>query len=258
MSVLKQLNNIVALSGFRVSRVRGNDTAEGLYNYDQLYTAHNHDFMHDPRFRAAYERGMQAAGGDYFWYWRVHVGIWAGRVASHLEGDFVECGVNRGFLSSAIMHDLDWNQREKSFYLLDTFAGLDETTADDKLKKFNKNMLESGFYVNGVDSVRQNFAEWNRVQIVVGAVPGTLEQVRSDRIAFLSLDMNHPAPEVASLEYFWPRLSPGAVVLMDDYGYLGYPDHKPALDALTSRLGVSIASLPTGQGLLIKPPTANT
>ena len=39
-------------------------------------------------------------------------------------GDFVECGVNKGFLSSAIMEYLDWNSLDRGFYLLDTFAGL--------------------------------------------------------------------------------------------------------------------------------------
>ena len=55
----------------------------------------------------AYARGVIAVGSDYQWHWRVHVGLWAAFSASKLDGDFVECGVNRGFLSSAIMEDLD-------------------------------------------------------------------------------------------------------------------------------------------------------
>jgi hypothetical protein len=37
------------------------------------------------------------------WHRRVHVGQWAAACAAKLDGDFVECGVNRGFLSSSIM-----------------------------------------------------------------------------------------------------------------------------------------------------------
>ncbi|MFO1082638.1 MAG: hypothetical protein U1E23_18685 [Reyranellaceae bacterium] len=61
----------------------------------------------DEVFKQAYARGVQAAGRDYRWQWRVHIGLWAARHAAHPPGDFVECGVNRGFLSSSIMQMLD-------------------------------------------------------------------------------------------------------------------------------------------------------
>ena len=98
----------------------------GTYDQDGLKSVHNHDFMHEPRFCRAYARGVIAVGSDYQWHWRVHVGLWAAFSASKLDGDFVECGVNRGFLSSAIMEDLDWDRLEKTFYLLDTFTGVEE------------------------------------------------------------------------------------------------------------------------------------
>jgi len=100
--------------------------------------------MDDPLFRKAYARGVRAAGQDYNWHWRVHVGLWAAACASRLDGDFVECGVNRGFLSSAIMVYLDWDSLGKQFYLLDTFRGLDErfvSAEDEKAGAFEKNRI---------------------------------------------------------------------------------------------------------------------
>jgi len=96
------------------------------YNQEGLITIHNHDFMESPTFKAAYQRGVTAAGTDYSWHWRVHIGLWAAAMASKLAGDFIECGVNRGSLSSAIMQFLDWDSLAKQFYLLDTFRGIDE------------------------------------------------------------------------------------------------------------------------------------
>src|SRR6202161_3148866 len=74
------------------------------YAQDGLISVHSHAFMQDPAFIEAYARGVRAIGGvdTYQWHWRVHIGLWAAKVASQLEGDFAECGVNRGFLSSAI------------------------------------------------------------------------------------------------------------------------------------------------------------
>jgi hypothetical protein len=56
----------------------------------------------------------------------MHIGLWTAATASKLPGDFVECGVNRGFLPSTIMQFLDWDHLGKQFYLFDTFRGIDE------------------------------------------------------------------------------------------------------------------------------------
>lgn len=66
--------------------------------------------------------------------------------------------------------------------------------------------------------------------------------------------MNCMPPEVAALEYLWDRLVDGAVVLFDDYAYYGYRQQKLGIDACAERLGVPVLSLPTGQGLIIRPP----
>jgi len=96
------------------------------YAEDGLLTVHNDHFRKDPRFRAAYDRGVQASAGvDPHFAWRLHAALWAARTAVKLPGDFVECGVNAGFMSSAIMRSLNWSDVGKQFYLIDTFAGPD-------------------------------------------------------------------------------------------------------------------------------------
>jgi Macrocin-O-methyltransferase (TylF) len=231
-----------------------------VYASGGLISVHRHAFMDDPLFQRAYQRGVDALGGHdrYRWQWRVHIGLWAAASASRLDGDFVECGVNYGFLSSAVMEFLDWDRLGKTFYLLDTFAGIDPrliTAAERRAGTLDKNQkhLRDGFYVSSVDGVRANFAQWRNQRIIVGAIPETLEQVDARAVAFLHIDMNCAPPEVAALRFFWPRLSPGGFVLLDDYAYRGYEEQHLAMNALASELGVPICALPTGQGLLIKP-----
>lgn len=241
-----------------MTRLRSWIIQQRPYNQDGLRSIHNHDFMLDPSFRQAYERGVAATGNDYRWHWRVHVGLWAAYSASKLLGDFIECGVNRGFLSSAIMQYLNWDSLQKTFYLLDTFSGLDERyVSDDERRRNamdkNKRLLRSGFYTSDVDAVRANFSQWQNIRIVVGSIPDTLPEVQADRVAYLHLDMNCAPPEVAAFTYFWDRLAPGAFVLLDDYAYAGSELQKAAMDELATARRVQILSLPTGQGLLIKP-----
>jgi len=235
--------------------------APSSYAQDGLISVHSHAFMNDANFMRAYARGVKAIGGvdTYQWHWRIHVGLWVAKVASRLQGDFVECGVNRGFLSSAIMEYLDWNSLDRDFYLLDTFAGVDPRFVsmrerDAGALRRNVDNIRSGFYVRGVDGVRANFAEWPRARIIEGAVPETLSQVRATRVAYLHLDMNSALPEVAALDNLWDRLAAGAPVLLDDYAYLGYTEQRLAMDDFARAHGISVCSLPTGQGLLIRPP----
>ena len=65
------------------------------------------------------------------------------------------------------MEYLNWDETGNTFYLLDTFAGIDEkyvtgTKAAETID-LNKKHIDEGFYVQGVESVRLNFAEWTNV-----------------------------------------------------------------------------------------------
>jgi hypothetical protein len=257
MSSLRAARNSLARVLYALTRA----VAPGVYAQDGLISVHSHAFMRDAAFTRAYERGVQALGGadSYRWHWRVHIGLWVAGVAGSLEGDFIECGVNRGFLSSAIMEYLDWNSRERDFWLVDTFAGIDarfvsesEVRAGTLVK--NAENLRSGFYVRGADLARANFAQWPRAHVIEGAVPEALARVPVDRVAYLHLDMNNAPPEVAALDWFWDRLVPGALVLLDDYAFFGCAPQRLALDDFARAHGVTVCAFPTGQGLIVKPP----
>lgn len=270
MEIRKLAKQLFEITGYTVVR-KASTIPSGIpgtyYDQDGLRSIHNHEFMLDTSFQEAYKRGVYAqgcmkqepGGPEYHWHWRVYIGLWAAFSAIKLEGDFVECGVNKGFLSSCIMMYLNWDSIGKTFYLMDTFRGLDERFVSDAERKAgvlgtSKKWLESGFYVSGVESVKSNFSEWKNVRIIEGSIPETLKECKSEKVAFLHLDMNCSPPEVAALDYFWARLVPGAFILMDDYAYHGYRNQKLEMDAFVNKKGLMIASLPTGQGLLIKPP----
>lgn len=228
------------------------------YVEDALMTRQNHEFIDDPRFARAYARGMQASGSDFHMRWRVHVALWAAHSASKLSGDFIECGVNKGFVSSAIMNYLDWNSLDRKFYLLDTFNGLDLSQVSEAEKaagylQRNETSLATGYYVSGADRARKNFSEWKNATVVVGSIPGSLKEVPAKAIAFLHLDLNCSPPEVAALELLWDRLVPGAFILHDDYAQVDQKISKEGMDRFAAKKDLQFVSLPTGQGLLIKP-----
>lgn len=228
------------------------------YARDGLFTMHRAPFLGDEAFRLAYARGIKASQGvDPKMEWRIHIALWAASAALKTEGDFVECGVNAGFVSSAIMQALDWNRNRRKFYLIDTFSGpvlsqYSVVEAERGRVETAKAALAAGAYVTDLARIRGNFAEWPRAVVVQGAVPDVLATLDLGPVAFVHLDMNCALPERSALEFFWPRMSPGGMVLFDDYTYFGHESQTEAIDEIARTFGMRILALPTGQGLAIK------
>jgi hypothetical protein len=155
------------------------------------------------------------------------------------------------------MQRLDWAKPGRRFYLIDTFSGpvLSQLSPREVARgraTASEAAIANGAYVTDLNRVCANYAEWPNVEIVQGAVPGVLPTLAIGRVAFLHIDMNCAYPERAALEYFWDRLSPGAMVLFDDYAYFSLEALAEAIDAAAAQLGAEVLSLPTGQGLIVK------
>ncbi len=220
------------------------------YAEDGLCTMHLADFLNDPQFQKAYTAGKATgAWPDGDLRWRVYVALWAARQTWNLNGDFVECGVHLGGLATAILTDLNWRQSpDRHFYLLDTFQGFPADQRPLAAEVHRDDYLEDVW-----PKVQAHFQQFPSVKLIRGAIPQTLSQVTTNQVAYLSIDMNCAEPEVAALEYFWPRMVPGGIVLLDDYAFAeAYRRQKEAIDRWAAPLSLSILSLPTGQGLLIK------
>lgn len=221
----------------------------------------NLNFLTEQRFIDA-KQAASAAGLPFKWPgtdividmpWRVHMALWAARHAAHLPGDLVECGVHTGSLSLAICKYIDFNSTGKAFYLFDTFTGIPDDQMADEEKPYRTEENRMYYAQDAYETALRNFEPYPEVRLVRGRVPDTLATVEISAVSYLSLDMNIAAPEVAALEFFWPKLSVGAIVLLDDYGWTHYRPQKVALDKFAAKQDVEIATLPTGQGLLIKP-----
>jgi len=232
--------------------------AHRFYAEDGLFTVHNDSFRSEKSFQEAYGRGIAASHGvDPRFSWRVNIALWAATTALRAPGYYVECGVNAGFMSSAIMRRLNWSTMPRTFYLVDTFAGpVFEQYSKEELQlgraDLARDLLSRGAYVTDVERARTNFSEWPNAIVVPGAVPDVLPSVAADRVAFLHIDMNCAFPECAALEYFWPLLSPGAIVLFDDYANHEFRYQKEELDHTLAKLAAQILPLPTGQGLIVR------
>ncbi len=228
------------------------------YNSDGLMVLNNCDCLDEPRFAQAYQESLKVndwrgpQGKNMDMRWRYYIVCYFADMVKDLEGDFVECGVYKGGYSRAIIDYLSFDSlKGKQFYLLDTFEGLVAEYASAKEK-------ESGLlgiydhYQTVYDEVVETFKPFSNVKLIKGPVPDTLPECPSEKVCYLSIDMNMVAPEIAAANFFWDKLTKGAVMILDDYGFYAHKEQKKAFDEFAKEKKVKILQLPTGQGIIFK------
>ena len=219
--------------------------ADGMVLRDKNIAA-----LAEPRFREAHAAAAPALQIDF----RAYVCCWAAKRAARLPGDFVECGVNEGWMSLTICHYLNFNALQKSFYLFDTYCGIPpEQITDRERRDAGERLLGAQhYYVECYERTKARFATYPRAVLVRGRVPDTLALAPIEQIAYLHIDMNIAVPERAAIEFFWPKLVPGGIVVLDDYAFSTYQSQHDTMNEFAASVGTDVLTLPTGQGLIIK------
>ena len=218
-------------------------------------------FRDDPRFQEAMRDCSSSTGETQYSSpdgiaWRLNTLIWAARRALRIPGDFVECGVFEGDMSWVVTEIVDLEGAQKVFYLFDTFEGFarqysspaDFPGAPEFFDRAHVSYSRSSL----LKDVRGRFSKKRYVKVIKGIVPDILHTIAPGTIAYLHIDMNSPGPEIGALELLFDRVTPGGVVILDDYGWILHRRQKEADDRFMSARGYDILELPTGQGLLIK------
>lgn len=160
--------------------------------------------MRFPTFDRAVHESI-AISDDYFRY--ATLGLALERVrGEQIDGALAEAGVWRGE-TSAFIHRL---LPERVLYLFDTFQGFpDEDLAPGR--------VDERFRDTSAGAVRARVGPSPNVILKPGRVPDVLGEVMEERFAFVLLDLDLFEPTRASLEFFYPRLSPGAYLIVHDY-----------------------------------------
>ena len=73
-----------------------------------------------------------------------------------------------------------------------------------------------------------------------------------DALAHIDVDIYEPT--LASCAFFYPRMTPGGILLFDDYGFPACRGEKEAVDSFFADKPESVITLPSGQALVIKLP----
>lgn len=154
-------------------------------------------------------------------------------VSGRVDGDYVECGVWRGGSSMLAGHTFHQLGERRNLWLYDTFEGMPDP--GDRDRRVGGDPLDwetarTNDYIAAnasLEEVKRNMGELD-ARYVVGKVEDTIPAQAPDRIALLRLDTDWYESTRHELEHLWPRLVPGGVLILDDYGH--WEGHRQAVD----------------------------
>jgi hypothetical protein len=184
-------------------------------------------------------------------------------IRAGIPGAFVECGVWRGGSMMAVALTLAWLQvQDRDLYLFDTFEGMPKPDPVD-VDCHGKAALPTFKATQTGDDT----SDWCRVPIVdvsramqstgyplhrIYLVPGKVEDTLPSRtpaqIALLRLDTDWYASTKHELECLYPAVSPGGIVIVDDYGH--WQGAKKATDEYLAVHVPHVQLIPVGHSVV--------
>ena len=197
----------------------------------------------DDDFRKYFERFLGSAGNwkNFERRWNLDQML---RLMPLIEGDLAECGVFEGATAYQLCRFAAAHGRK--VHLFDSFTGLSAPGEND-----------GTYWAKGVlsaseEKVRANLGEFDCFETFPGWIPQGFAKVADRKYAFIHVDVDLEQPTYDSIAFFYPRLSAGGVMLLDDHGYDTCPGaRKAALDFMADK-PEPVIDLSTGQGLIIK------
>ncbi len=130
---------------------------------------------------------------------------------SNIEGAIAELGVYKGD-TAYILHQMD---PQRDIHLFDTFEGFQQKDLDTETGKA-ATYTTHNFADTSIERVMQRLSS-EKFIFHKGYFPDTTEGLNDIKYALVSMDADLYNPTKAGLEYFYPRLSPGGVILVHDY-----------------------------------------
>lgn len=192
-------------------------------------------------------------------------------IRAEIQGAFVECGVWRGGSIMMVARTLlNADVTDRDLYLFDTFEGLPKPDAEKDIDIWGNKAIDgwlprsegdqaSSWAYASQEEVANNLVSTgyppSRIHLVKGMVEDTIPRESPNSLAFLRLDTDWYASTKHELEYLFPLLVPGGVLIVDDYGHFKGSRQatdeyfeKSAVKGLFNRIDY------TGR-LMVKPPS---
>ena len=165
----------------------------------------------------------------------LHSLVAAQRAAGYAMAEF---GVYQGS-SARIMCEA---KGDCALHLFDTFSGMPDLGEQETV-------FARGQFAASLASVRKTLGGYSQVHFHPGVFPESAQDLDSLRFSLVHLDVDLYASTRAGLEFFYPRMIPGGIVITHDYSIL--TSVARAFSEFMREQGRSIIELPTTQAMVV-------
>lgn len=163
--------------------------------------------------------------------------------ARNVPGDAVEIGVYKG--GTALLMANALKSSAQQIHLFDTFCGMPVAESGVDLHR------AGDFSDTTAESVSNLLQDFNNIHLYPGLFPDSLPPGWDEhRFSLVHIDVDIFSSTLACCQFFYPRLSPGGVMIMDDYGFPSCPGVRKAVDEYFNNYDQRPLYLPTGQALI--------
>ena len=153
----------------------------------------------------------------------------------NVTGDFAELGVYKG-QSAKLLHLM---APARTLHLFDTFEGFTETdlkpergeAASYSTKNFADTSINKVLKHIGGDS--------SKLKTHAGYFPDSARGLENESFALVNIDADLYNPVKAGLEFFYPRLAPGGVIIIHDYNHR-WEGLVKAVDEFTTKMNCNL------------------
>ena len=162
------------------------------------------------------------------------------RSMTRFPGKFAEVGVYQGVTAKLIASV----KGDRELHLFDTFEGLPPSSEKDA------GVHRVSQYACSLESVQAYLEGHAQVYFHKGLFPDSTCDVEESQYAFVHFDVDLYQGTLACLEYFYPRMVPGGVMISHDYGMLA--GVQRAFHEFMSDKPETIFEQPTTQAFIVK------
>lgn len=159
---------------------------------------------------------------------------------SRLDGAMAEVGCYEGGTARMICQ----GKGSRALHVFDTFDGLPEPRGHER------NTHARHQYAAGMEKVRELLRPFPNVHLHKGLFPETAGPVEDLRFSFVHLDVDLYQGTLDCLDFFYPRMLPGGIMLSHDYSVLA--GVRRAFDEFMDGKPEGLIELPTTQCMVVK------
>lgn len=199
-----------------------------------------YEWANDERFNNLYRDACERTGTKSFFPHKMRSYMLYELLKNIPAGEIAECGVFRGVTAYQI-HRCTY----RVVHLFDSFEGLSDRTPEDEGEGGR------GIIACSLEEVQKNIGTGS-FRYYKGWIPERFEEVKDLKFAFVHIDVDVYQPTRDSLDFFYPRMVSGGIIVIDDYGFKAWPGCRKAVEEMADKHSFTVIGLTTGQGVVFK------